>query len=259
MSTTESGGAASTDSPAQPAAPEPAAAPPVEAAAPEPVTAEPMAPSPLAADAPPAADAPTDAPAPGVPVTTTAPAPLDAQVIVTGPTPSSPSEPVDEAQLASARQVRRVSRLIAAVLLAIALVIVGQRAFEPVNLAAGKPWRTSSKWIDCDQSVGRCGPHVTRILFHTNEDESPWFELDLGAPTAFSSVTVVNRSDHMPERAVPLIVEVGDDQTTWRTVAERSETFSTWRTSFPTATARFVRLRVPRRTYLHLEAVRVHP
>ncbi len=41
--------------------------------------------------------------------------------------------------------------------------------------------------------------------------------------------------------------------------SSRDATFSTWRAKFPTTTARFVRLRVPRRTFLHLEAVRVHP
>jgi hypothetical protein len=182
--------------------------------------------------------------------------------IMTGPVPVGGAGTVSamsDEQLSAVRQVQRMTRLMVGVLVAISAVLFLQRVMEPVDLSAGKPWRVSSKWIDCDQSIGRCGPHVTRILFHTNEDESPWFEVDLGAPAAFSSVTVVNRSDHMPERAVPLVIEAGDDQQTWRELARRDDVFATWRAKFPTTTARFVRLRVPRKTFLHLEAVRVHP
>lgn len=157
------------------------------------------------------------------------------------------------------RQIKWMSRVVLAVLVVAVLVLVGARLSRPVDLAAGKPWRTSSKWIDCDPNIGRCGSHVTLVLFHTNEDESPWFEIDLQQPTAFSSVTVVNRSDFMPERAVPLILEVSDDQATWTELARRNEVFSRWSPSFPKVTKRFVRVRVPRRTFLHLEGVQVHP
>lgn len=179
--------------------------------------------------------------------------------IITGPVHVEPPAGPPPEAVATARQVRRMTRAFVVVVALLSGLIIGQRLLEPTNLAAGKPWRTSSKWIDCDPNIGRCGPHVTRILFHTGEDESPWFELDLGAPTAFSSVSVQNRSDHLPERAVPLVLEVSDDQASWKELARRDELFSTWRPSFPTTTARFVRLRVPRRSFLHLESVRVHP
>ncbi len=212
----------------------------------------------MSSTSPDASAAPADeaSGAPSLANLTTAP---ESDSIFTGPVPmDGPQGPEPEA-VATARQVRLMTRLFIGIIAVICFVILGQRLFEPTNLAEGKPWRTSSKWIDCDPTIGRCGPHVTRILFHTNEDEAPWFELDLGMPTEFSSVSVQNRSDHLPERAVPLIVESSDDQQTWKELARRDETFSTWRAKFPTTTARFVRLRVPRRTFLHLEAVRVHP
>lgn len=180
-------------------------------------------------------------------------------VLTTGPIPLDPAAAPDDERLVAARQIRRMSRLFVVVTLALSVFLFAQRVLEPIDLAAGKPWRTSSKWIDCDPSVGRCGPHVTRILFHTNEDDNPWFEIDLGTPTKFSSLTVVNRSDHMPERQVPLIVEVGDDRETWKEIARQDSLFTTWRVKVPDTTARFVRFRVPRRTYFHLEGVRVHP
>ena len=98
----------------------------------------------------------------------------------------------------------------------------------------------------------------SKIFFHTNEDAQPWVEFDLLAPTAFSEVYVRNRTDSVPDRAVPLVIEVSDDETNWRAVARRDDTFRTWTASFPTLTARYVRLRVDRRSYLHLEIVEVH-
>jgi hypothetical protein len=58
---------------------------------------------------------------------------------------------------------------------------------------------------------------------------------------------------------VPLIVEVSNDDQNFQEVVRRTEIFWTWRPSFPTQHARYLRLRVPRRSILHLEAVNVHP
>ncbi|HEX3597790.1 MAG TPA: hypothetical protein VHU80_21930, partial [Polyangiaceae bacterium] len=67
-----------------------------------------------------------------------------------------------------------------------------------------------------------------------------------------------NRQDGEGARAVPLIAEVGDDGQHFRQVARREDEFSTWSPSFPSVTARYVRLRVPRRSMLHLEEVDVY-
>ncbi len=133
------------------------------------------------------------------------------------------------------------------------------RLSEPKDLAAGKPWRTSSSLAKCEPENELCSGVRTRILFHTLDEAQPWFEVDLGAPTAFSAATVVNRGELALERAVPLVLEAGDDQKTWRELARTTAVFSTWRPSFGTTTARYVRLRVDRFSTLHLEAVRVHP
>ena len=129
----------------------------------------------------------------------------------------------------------------------------------PVDLAAGKPFTLSSKWADCHPEQNECGKFPTRVLFHTLAESSPWYQVDLGAPTTFSSATIVNRQDMAMPLAVPLVVEVSDDGTTFREVARRNEVFSTWLATFPPQTARYFRLRVDRLSTLHLEAVRVHP
>lgn len=144
------------------------------------------------------------------------------------------------------------------IVLCVAGYTLGQRRLEPADLAEGKPWVASSSWATCTPSAGRCGPLTSRIIFHTLEDDSPWFRIDLGQPTTFSHATIINRSDDVPERAVPLLLEVGDDGTTFREVARRESQFTIWRPSFEPVRARYVRVRVPRKTWLHLEAVKLH-
>lgn len=132
--------------------------------------------------------------------------------------------------------------------------------FGPEDLAAGKPWRASSKLADCHPENITCGSGRTGVFFHTQNEANPWLELDLGAPTTFSSLLIRNRRDgpkDVVDRAVPLILEVGDDQQTWRTVATLDRPFQEWTPRFEPITARYVRLRVPRTTWFHLDAVKV--
>jgi hypothetical protein len=129
---------------------------------------------------------------------------------------------------------------------------------EKPNLAAGKPWTTSSSMFECHPAQAECGGAKTRIFFHTREEQDPWLQYDLGSKLAFSSMLIQNRQDGETDRAVPLIVEVGDDGTHFRQLARRDTEFSAWKPSFPTVTARYVRLRVPRRSMLHLEEVDVY-
>jgi hypothetical protein len=137
---------------------------------------------------------------------------------------------------------------------ALIAVVVGVRALTTgPNLAEGKPFRTSSSWSGwaACQADGSCSD----IIFHTDEQSNPWFEYDLGAPKKVHRVEIKNRDECCHERAVPLIVEVSNDRNNWTEVARRDTEFSTWTAKFPTRTARYVRLRVPRTTTFHLREV----
>jgi hypothetical protein len=126
------------------------------------------------------------------------------------------------------------------------------------DLASGKKWTASSQmeiWSDSGKITDEPGD---QILFHTKEEESPWFMIDLEAPTSVSSVDVLNRRDCCGERAIPLVVELSADGKTWREVARRDEPFSVWKATFTAQDARYVRLRVPRKTHLHLSRIGVH-
>jgi hypothetical protein len=133
-------------------------------------------------------------------------------------------------------------------------------ALRGPDLAQGKPWRTSSALDDCPLGrTQRClGNHLVELLFHTQTEASPWMEIDLGEPTRLSQVWVHNRKDCCQERAVPLVVEAGDDGRSFRELARVDEPFRKNVIKFPATRARYVRLRVDRPSALHLAGVEIY-
>jgi hypothetical protein len=123
--------------------------------------------------------------------------------------------------------------------------------------AANRPWRASSSMFECNPAANQCGGAATRIFFHTKEEPNPWLEIDLERVLPVGRIEVQNRSDSSAERAVPLIVELSTDGKSYRPVAERAQPFNSWMATFAPTDARYVRLRVPRTTILHLERVSV--
>ena len=102
-------------------------------------------------------------------------------------------------------------------------------------------------------SAGGCNG----LVLHTDTEDSPWAEIDLGTPTEVHRVEVVNRGDCCADRAIPMVVELSNDRATWKQVARRDQVFGSWDASFPATTARYVRLRVLKRSVLHLRAITV--
>ena len=90
------------------------------------------------------------------------------------------------------------------------------------NLAAGQPFRLSSTfsgWAGCVANNGCSG-----LMFHTETENNPWVEIDLGAPKKVRRVEVVNRGDCCADRATPLVAEVSTDRVTWTQVARARRT-----------------------------------
>lgn len=127
------------------------------------------------------------------------------------------------------------------------------------DLAEGKPWRTSSTGYLCEPRAKRCGDHFgMSIFFHTAEDPSPWVQIDLQQEQVISAVRVRNRTDCCSRLAIPLVVELSTDGRTWHEVARQERNFRNWVPAFASTAARWVRLRVDRRSMLHLERVSVY-
>jgi hypothetical protein len=160
-----------------------------------------------------------------------------------------------------ARWRRTLFRLKRGAVVLLALVLLGALSKVSIpkkSLAAGKKWRISSAAVVCKPSEHRCGSATTDILFHTKQEKSPWFEVDLAAVKSFREVLVHNRTDSFPERAVPLVLELSDDQKSWREAARIKEPFQTWKVVVPEGKARYLRLRVDRVSTLHLEGLEVY-
>ncbi len=168
----------------------------------------------------------------------------------------------DETTLQRLRRQRRRRMGAAAALLAFGALHAAQAldgADFRTDLAAGKPWHTSSVAFDCRPAAKRCGNHFgMTIFFHTDEDPSPWFVVDLEQEQTVSAVRVRNRTDCCSWSAIPLVLELSRDGQTWQEVARRERNFRNWVPSFPPTLTRWVRLRVDRPSMLHLERVSVY-
>jgi hypothetical protein len=146
------------------------------------------------------------------------------------------------------------------VLLAVGVALVAKvrdNAELGRDLAVGKAWRTSSFNGGCHTPEQDC-PETPDYFFHSQQEAEPWVEFDLGSKARFSAVRVDNRKDCCTERASPLVVEVSNDQQTWKTVARHEGVFGTWLAEFAATEARWVRLRVAnKQAILHLAHVRI--
>lgn len=127
----------------------------------------------------------------------------------------------------------------------------------PPDLAKGRPWSASSSYPNFSAAEHTCDGTETFVLFHTREEENPWFQIDLGTAQTVKRLDVRNRMDGLRERAVPLVAEISENGRDWKEVARRTAVFDTWTAKFTPVKARYVRLKVQRRTFLHLEQVAV--
>jgi len=159
---------------------------------------------------------------------------------------------------------QRASR-VGLVLLLVLLLLVGVRFLRQYredrsDLVEGKPWVTSSNFdgSGCHSPSQTC-PENTGYFFHTQEEQSPWVEFDLGAAQRIATIQVDNRRGAFGERAVPLVAEVSTDHKHWKQVARRDSEFVTWREPVAPVSARWLRLRAVNRTFLHLSRVRIFP
>lgn len=171
-----------------------------------------------------------------------------------------------DARLAEQRAIARVLwrrvRLLSAALVVVAALGFGIFRLvappEGPDLAVGKPWHASSNYPGFAASGVKDQKPSDTAFFSTNDEASPWWIVDLGAPTLVGSVTVENRADCCPDRAIPFVVELGTNDRDFREVGRRTTPFRTWSATFAATPARYVRLRALRRTYLHFRDVRVH-
>ncbi len=154
-------------------------------------------------------------------------------------------------------QGRTVRRSLLLVVLALSAATAFAVLDRPKNLARGREWTASSSARGAARS-GRLSASRARYFFHTKRENGPFIEIDLEQVTTVQRVEVTNRTDCCQTRALPLLVEASDDRQHWTLLAQRDRAFRRWQATFAPRRARWLRLRVPRVTTLHLRDVAVY-
>jgi hypothetical protein len=137
-----------------------------------------------------------------------------------------------------------------------------QEAVRPVEPLATTPG-TVSREID---AAGACDGRKTGAWgFHTEFENQPWWQVDLGRCLGVERLVVYNRCDGCAPRTARMLVLVSDDGRTWRQVYQHNgKTFYGHSDGKPLVVAlartaaRYVRLQLPGKSYFHLDEVEVY-
>jgi len=113
---------------------------------------------------------------------------------------------------------------------------------------------------DRDAAGAVDGAKTGRWGFHTEIEMDPWWQVDLGRTVPVDRVVITNRGDGLGERAARIQVLLSDDGAAFRQVYQHDGTPFLKDLSVPLkgAFARFIRLRIPGRSYFHLDEVEVY-
>ena len=114
-------------------------------------------------------------------------------------------------------------------------------------------------------AIGACdGVKDGKWGFHTENENMPWWQIDLGRQMALDRLVLYNRSD-IPERASRIIVLLSTDGENFRQEYKHDGTiFFGYTDNKPlviklqNAQARYVRLQLPQKSYFHLDEVEIY-
>ena len=135
----------------------------------------------------------------------------------------------------------------------------------PINIALNKIACQSSfsKYSASKESANAVnGKKKELFAFHTDDEERPWWKLDLGNLYMISSIKVYNRCE-FAERASSVAVFVSDDDFSWRLVHDQADKVFGRTDDDPILIVldglsfRFVRIDLLKGGYLHLKQVEV--
>lgn len=135
------------------------------------------------------------------------------------------------------------------------------------DLALNKPARQSSmsQWSQTNDAEGAVDGDKSRPFgFHTNQEQNPWWQVDLQGAYALREVRIYNRYDApgMAERARTITVLLSQDGTTWKEVSTHDGSVfggdgQPLIVPLRGQPARFVRLQLHENTWFHLREVEI--
>ncbi len=160
-------------------------------------------------------------------------------------------------------KVQRVVRIVAVGIAVLVLLVASVAwAARPTNLARGKNVSTSSRFPGSPDPAGVVdGNRSAAFGAHTNIQDDPWIEVDLGKARALGKVVVYHRSDGYESESLPLTLELSEDHSVWTKIATRSELFTAakpWIQPLAGQHARWIRLRLERHGYIALGEIEVY-
>lgn len=139
--------------------------------------------------------------------------------------------------------------------LVVGAVLLVLRLLQHPNFLEHATMRTSSDYSGFSRDTHICDGRHTHLLFHTNKEDQPYVEFDMGVAKTVKFIELVNRRDCCEDRALPLAVDVSPDGKEWKEVFRRSEPFNEVRQKVGPMYVRAVRVRALKKTWLHLERV----
>jgi hypothetical protein len=137
------------------------------------------------------------------------------------------------------------------------------------NVSLGCTAVCNSRFAGCvsNPSAALNGKPTGAFTFHTNNSPTPFWEVDLGAEHVLKAVRILNRGDTCQERARGLVVEVSSDRNRYTIIHTQNDAFGglldtnpmvlDFRDSKNKPIGRYMRLRLPKDEYLHLDTVDV--
>jgi len=139
-----------------------------------------------------------------------------------------------------------------------------------INVALNKPATQSSvsRWSKPDEAASAVnGIKSGEQSFHTELEANPWWQVDLGKSYALTSLSIFNRGQKgspIADRAKSLTVLLSGDQTEWEKIYSGGLSFGGVLDNTPLIVnaqgkiARYVRLQLEEKNYLHLDEVEIY-
>jgi len=102
--------------------------------------------------------------------------------------------------------------------------------------------------------------------FHTENEDDPWWQVDLEQPIKLDRILLYNRCDGCAGRNSRIIVLASDDAQTWKQLYQHDGTVfyghsdgKPLSVKLDAVTTRYLRLQLPGKSYFHLDEVEVYP
>jgi hypothetical protein len=128
------------------------------------------------------------------------------------------------------------------------------------NLALGKLAQQSSAYSgDYPASNGVDGRKDDGSMFHTNNEQNPWWQVDLQGNYALGYIMLYNRTGCCAERERTVRVLLSQNGSDWQTIyAHNGTIFRELRVEAGGRRARYVRVQLAEQNYFHLQEVEVY-